>query len=237
MYYANLWSFLSPPPWSISLLLSALVLGCGGAREEPSSVANPAPAPPSPEQAQAFAEEGLFVEAGEEIGLEFSHFNGMSGEMYFHEMMGAGAAFFDYDGDGDLDVYLVQGHPLGSRKEEGPPMRDRLFRNDRSPDGEGGSQNLRFTDVTEASGIDARGYGMGVAGGDIDNDGWQDLYVTNFRGNQLWRNRGWNLREQDGRCWCRRPTLERACGFLGLRSRRLDRSLRRQLSRFLCRHP
>ena len=125
--------------------------------------------------------------------LPFTHFNGMSGELYFPEMMGAGAALFDYDNDGDLDVYLVQGNMLGVGKTAaqalipppGPlPLSDRLFRND------SGKQGLKFTDVTEQAGIRATGYGMGVAVGDIDNDGWVDLYVTNFGANQLWRNRG-----------------------------------------------
>ncbi len=126
-------------------------------------------------------------------GLDFHHFNGMSGEHYFNEVVGAGAAFFDFDNDGDLDLYLVQGAMLGPGKEltdalfppakEGPP-RDRLYRNDLKGSGP------RFVDVTETSGLTAFGYGMGVATGDFDNDGWLDLYVTNYGANQLWRNLG-----------------------------------------------
>jgi enediyne biosynthesis protein E4 len=134
-----------------------------------------------------------FVDATVSAGLDFQHINGMSGEFYFSEMVGGGVALFDYDNDGDLDVYLVQGHLLGPDMEPGDasfeaglqgPLTDRLYRNDL----DGGS--LGFTDVTTASGLDARGYGMGVATGDIDNDGWVDLYVTNFGSNQLWRNNG-----------------------------------------------
>jgi len=134
-----------------------------------------------------------FVDATGSVGLDFQHINGMSGEFYFSEMVGGGVALFDYDNDGDLDVYLVQGHLLGPDMESGDasfeaglqgPLTDRLYRNDL----DGGS--LRFTDVTRASGLDARGYGMGVATGDIDNDGWVDLYVSNFGPNQLWRNNG-----------------------------------------------
>ncbi len=131
-------------------------------------------------------------------GIAFEHFNGMSGERYMVEAMGGGAALFDYDGDGDLDAYLVQGTMLGPGKaladatlppREPLPLRDRLFRNDLAA-GARGTRTPRFTDVTEASGIDARGYGTGVAVGDADGDGWPDLYVLNFGPNQLWHNDG-----------------------------------------------
>ncbi len=130
-------------------------------------------------------------------GPDFVHFNGMSGELYFPEMMGSGAALFDYDGDGDLDAYLVQGVMLGPGKSLAdavfPPaddtlLADRLYRNDSTS--EPGQTRIRFTDVTAASGLRADGYGMGVAAADFDNDGRVDLYVTNFGANQLWRNLG-----------------------------------------------
>ena len=137
----------------------------------------------------------LFTELSPEAGLDFVHFNGMSGQLYFPEMMGAGAAFLDYDNDGDLDIYLVQGHMLGGRPVAQaifpPPARagDRLYRNDSKKKADGGI-DIRFTDVTDAAGIVAQGYGMGVAAGDVNNDGWVDLYVTNLRDNQLWLNQG-----------------------------------------------
>jgi hypothetical protein len=140
----------------------------------------------------------IFVDAAESAGLTFVHFNGMSGEHYFNEMMGGGAALIDYDNDGDLDVYLVQGHMLGRGKTTADawlpphhpePLTDRLYRNDLQR-GTDGSRVLRFTDMTEASGTLPAGYGMGVTTGDYDNDGWVDLYVTNFGSNQLLRNRG-----------------------------------------------
>ena len=138
-----------------------------------------------------------FIDATAAAGLEFQHVNGMSGELYFNEMVGAGVALFDYDNDGDLDIYLVQGHMLGPDIAAGDasfdpglqgPLTDRLFRNDLDP--AAGASTLRFTDVTEQSGLDARGYGMGVAAADYDNDGWIDLYVSNYGSNQLWRNNG-----------------------------------------------
>jgi hypothetical protein len=122
--------------------------------------------------------------------LDFVHYNGMSGELYFVENVGGGVALFDYDNDGDLDVYLTQGQPLGSAKAPaGMQLCGRLYRNDLRGNG-GDGRVLRFTDVTGASGLDARGYGMGAAAADYDNDGWVDLYVTNFGPNQLWRNQG-----------------------------------------------
>ncbi len=127
--------------------------------------------------------QAIFTDRAAELGLTFVHVNGMSGKFYFCEIVGPGGALFDYDNDGDLDVYLVQGHMLGRGVAPGP-HRDRLFRNDL------GARGLSFVDVTEASGIRASTYGMGVATGDYDNDGFVDLYVTNFGANQLWRNRG-----------------------------------------------
>jgi hypothetical protein len=141
----------------------------------------------------------IFVDEAASSGLDFVHFNGMSGEFYFPEMTGQGGALLDFDGDGDLDAYLVQGAMLGPGKTlvdalvppVGPlPPSDRLYRNDLSV-GESGLLEPRFVDVTATSGLAAAtGYGMGVATGDFDNDGWTDLYVTNVGPNQLWRNQG-----------------------------------------------
>ncbi len=130
-----------------------------------------------------------FTDMAEEAGLDFTHFNGMSGKTYFPEMMGAGAALIDYDKDGDLDVYLVQGAPLGKDISDEEfifqpvyprPLTDRLYRNDSTPG------KLSFVDVTENSGLEGTtGYGMGVTVVDINRDGWPDLYLSNFGSNQL----------------------------------------------------
>jgi len=144
------------------------------------------------------AGEPKFTEVAADFGLDFVHSNGMSGELYFVEMMGQGLAVLDFDNDGDLDVYCLQGHMLGPGKSIGDatlpsaypqPLTDRLYRNDLvvAPDG---SLKPHFVDVTERSGLTAFGYGMGVATGDFDNDGWVDLYISNWGPNQLLRNDG-----------------------------------------------
>jgi hypothetical protein len=116
----------------------------------------------------------------------------MSGERYYPEIMAPGVGLFDYDNDGDLDVYLVQSQMLGKGKTlkdavfpPTGPLKDRLYRNDLK---EGGT--LHFTDVTDASGIDVETYGMGVAAGDYDNDGFVDLYRTGLKGAVLLHNNG-----------------------------------------------
>ncbi len=134
--------------------------------------------------------QGLFREVASEVGLNFFHYAGEKGNFYLHEIMGPGAALFDYDGDGDLDVYLLQGTEHGSSQEGDPaPWVHRLFRNDLVK-GEDGGGVLAFTDVTKSSRTGHRGYGMGAAAGDYDGDGDLDLYVTHFGPNVLYRNNG-----------------------------------------------
>ena len=139
-----------------------------------------------------------FTDQAAASGLDFVHFNGMSGEYYSAEIMGPGGALLDFDNDGDLDVYLVQGQMLGLGRTldqalvdppAGLPLTDRLYRNDLRihPDG---TRTLRFTDVTAGSGLGVASYGMGAATGDLDNDGWIDIYRIGLGDNHLFRNNG-----------------------------------------------
>jgi hypothetical protein len=130
----------------------------------------------------------LFIESAAAAGLDFTHVNGATGHYYMPEVMGAGVALFDYDNDGDLDVFLVQGSPLGAGAGAPSPT-SRLFRNDLTV-GADGQRRLRFTEVTERAGVGLRAYGMGAAVGDYDNDGDLDLFVTSFGPETLYRNNG-----------------------------------------------
>ncbi len=123
--------------------------------------------------------EPWFVEDAQRSGLDFEHVPCFEQRFDFPEIMGSGVGLLDYDGDGWLDVYLVQSGDLepGTR----PQPSDRLFRNR----GEG-----RFEDVTEAAGLVESAYGMGCACGDYDGDGDTDLYVTNVGPDALYRNEG-----------------------------------------------
>lgn len=122
--------------------------------------------------ASSEAQSKRFTDVTDAVGLTFTHDAGEQGNYLLPEITGSGAAFVDYDGDGDLDLYLVQsGH--------GKP--NQLFRQE--ADG-------RFTDVTREAGVGDTGYGMGVAVGDIDNDGDLDLYVTNYGPDVLYLNEG-----------------------------------------------
>jgi hypothetical protein len=136
------------------------------------------------------AAEPLFIESAAATGLTFTHVNGATGKYYLPEQMGAGVALFDYDNDGDLDVFLVQDGPLA---DGSPPGADyptsRLFRNDLTR-GADGTPRLHFTDVTARAGVGLRAYGMGVAVGDYDNDGDLDLFITTFGPDTLFRNNG-----------------------------------------------
>jgi hypothetical protein len=140
----------------------------------------------------------IFKEVAQQAGLQFQHYNGMTGKLYLPEITGSGAALFDFDNDGDLDVFLVQGNVLEPNTKAtdtlfpwrgAEPPRGKLFRNDLAVD-KGGRRTLVFTDVTQKSGIVATGYGMGAAVGDINNDGLPDLYLSNLRSNQMYLNKG-----------------------------------------------
>ena len=193
----------------------------------------------SAQQKPARSGQPIFKEVAEQVGLKFQHYNGMTGKFYLPEITGSGAALFDFDNDGDLDVYLVQGNILEPGTK--PATRSFLARRRASarqtlPQRSHGRQRrtpkLSFTDVTQQSGIVADGYGMGVAVGDINNDGLPDLYLTNLGANQMYLNKGdGKFVEVTKESGDRRSTLEHKRLVLRLRPRRLagfdDGELRR----------
>ena len=136
----------------------------------------------------------LFRDVAQETGLIFHHSTGATGAFYMPEVSCGGVALLDFDNDGDLDVLFIQGGRLDGDKSVAqllaPFPKDqksgcRLYRNDLKETGK-----LHFTDVTEKSGLDFKGYGCGVAVGDYDNDGLPDVYITGFEHNALYHNLG-----------------------------------------------
>jgi enediyne biosynthesis protein E4 len=117
----------------------------------------------------------------EESGIDYVLRNSVTAEKYSIETMIGGAAVFDFDNDGLLDIYFPNGAAIPSLEKTDPSFHNRLYRNN----GDG-----TFTDVTQKAGVTGRGYCMGVATGDYDNDGFVDLYVTGVNYNQLFRNNG-----------------------------------------------
>ena len=120
-----------------------------------------------------------FVDITEPSGIDFIHQNGATGEKLLPETMGGGCAFLDYDQDGDQDILLVNSERwLGDESDE-DPSKSRLFAND----GTG-----KFTDVTTEAGFDCTCYGMGIAVGDYDNNGFPDFFVSAVGENRLFKN-------------------------------------------------
>ena len=119
-----------------------------------------------------------FRDVTDVMQLDFRHINGFSAERRLVETMGSGGALFDFDNDGDLDLYLVQGNSLSSSAE--PVPTNRLYRNDTGV----------FVDITASANVGDTGYGLGAVAADYDSDGYRDLYVTNLGKNVLYRNNG-----------------------------------------------
>ncbi len=155
-----------------SLFILALVFGCALGR-------------PTDARAQATAATARPVVTFQEInaktsGISWVHHNAHSPERHLPETVGGGCAFFDFDNDGWMDIYLVNS---GASDFYVPaaPLKNALYRNNR---------NGTFTDVTDKAGVAGGRFGMGAAAADYDADGWQDLYVTNYGSNILYRNNG-----------------------------------------------
>jgi len=122
-----------------------------------------------------------FEEIASRAGVHFITNSSPTPSRHQPETMPGGLALFDYDGDGFLDIYFVNGAEIPSLVKRGPQFRNRLYRN---------NGDLTFTDVTEKAGVGGVGYGIGAAVGDYDNDGRPDLFVTTVNGNQLFHNNG-----------------------------------------------
>ncbi len=127
--------------------------------------------------AGAPASQVQFVDVALEMGVDFVHENGISSEKRLPETYGSGSAFFDYDGDGDLDLYLVNS---GDLVEGRGTAWNRLYRN----------QGRSFAEVTEEAGVPGRGYGMGVVAADADGDGDAEIYLTSWGEDIFYRNEG-----------------------------------------------
>jgi len=164
------------------LLAAALALAaCGPAGQGTAPAASSSSSSSSP--APSTAPPGLPVEFRDEArlaGVGFVHVNGAFGKKWLPETMGSGLAFLDYDHDGDQDLFLVNGRAW-SGHSAGGPARQALYRND----GKG-----HFSDVSRQAGVDLEFYGMGAAAGDVNNDGFVDLYLTGLGPNHLFLNRG-----------------------------------------------
>lgn len=129
-----------------------------------------------------------FTDVSSALGVNFQHMASHTSRKYLIETMGSGVALLDYDNDGRLDIFAVNGAPLNDPtprgtipQKTGPKYWNRLYHQ---------KQDGTFEDVTEKAGLQGVGYGMGVAVGDYDNDGYEDLYVTAYGGNKLYHNNG-----------------------------------------------
>lgn len=144
--------------------------------------------PASTPTASSSGPPGQFVDITAGSGVNFQYQASHTSKKYLLETMGSGVALFDYDNDGRLDIFLVNGAPLSDPtpkwtipQKTGPKYWNRLYH--QKADG-------TFEDVTEKAGLQGTGYGMGVAVGDYDNDDYEDLYVTAYGGNKLYHNNG-----------------------------------------------
>jgi hypothetical protein len=174
----------------IAAIVAALIVAAIMVKETLREVEAPLEAPvvaPVSVASEVQAPAVHFTDITRQAGIDFSHSTGAFGDKLLPETMGSGAAFFDYDADGDQDLLLINSDYWPDQLaavEDHPTMK--LYRND----GPG-----RFTDVTLASGLAVPMYGMGVAVGDYDNDGDADIFITAYGLNRLFRNNGGEFRD------------------------------------------
>jgi hypothetical protein len=142
----------------------------------------------APATSSASSSGDAFVDITQRLRVDFQYRASHTSKKYLIETMGAGVALFDYDNDGRLDIFLVNGAPLSDPTRKGtiPRKTDSQYWNRLYHQKSDGT----FEDVTEKAGLQGAGYGMGVAVGDYDNDGFEDLYVTAYGGNKLYHNNG-----------------------------------------------
>src|SRR5467141_2014440 len=170
---------------ALFVALFGMLVSCVIAQKRPTSVAGQV----SPDQPAASSKgTAKFAEVASTLGMNFEYVASHTSRKYLIETMGSGVALFDYDNDGRLDIFVVNGAPLsdptpkgGIPQKTGPRYWNRLYH--QKADG-------KFEDVTEKAGLQGVGYGMGVAVGDYDNDEFEDLYVTAYGGNTLYHNNG-----------------------------------------------
>jgi hypothetical protein len=178
--------------------------------------------------APSLPEPPAFTDVTANSGIAFRHQNAPTTQKYLVETMGGGVALLDYDGDGWLDVFFTNGArlldpmpPDGVPDKAWPRYGNRLYRND---------HGLAFTDVTEQAGLAAaRGYGMGAAAGDFDDDGRVDLYVTNYGQNILYRNLGGRFEDVTARAGAAVSGWSSSAAFL-------DYDADGRLDLFVCRY-
>jgi hypothetical protein len=163
---------------AVALALAALVTGCSETAKSAGDAANTTPASNSSKVNEPSGP-AWFEDLTPGSGVDFVHVSGHQDTFLMPEIMGGGGALFDMDNDGDLDLYLVQSGSLHEPTASGGA--NQLYRNN----GDG-----TFENITQDSGADNAGYGMGAAAGDYNNDGYIDLYITNVGANTLLRNNG-----------------------------------------------
>jgi hypothetical protein len=173
----------SSPTWPLCTLLLTLSVSALCLGQQPAPAASPAASAASTKVIP-----GKFVDVTSAVGIHFAAVASHTSRKYLLETMGSGVATFDYDNDGLIDIFFVNGAPIDDPtpkgtipKKRSPKDWNRLYH--QRKDG-------TFEDVTEKAGLAGMGYDMGVAVGDFDNDGYEDLYVTGYGGNHLYRNNG-----------------------------------------------